>query len=394
MRRAVVPILFSCVMIFLAGCTQTSNDDITPGKIVEIRIPAPSLAGNLLGDPTEQPLSIYLPPDYDASVDKRYPVLYLLHGFTGTNRTWMIDPDSRVNDPIPGAANGNYQHKGALQSGKLDSIIAAGTVPELIIVAPNGRNTFKHSFYVNSPVTGNWEDYVVKDVVDFIDANFRTLPTASSRGIAGHSGGGNGALYLAMRHSQVFGSVYAMSPCCIGASLSLPSLALTESGEPSQFWQDVFIPMNALSSTDQLPEVFTDRSEDFWMNTRVAAGAAFVPNTDRAPFYGDYLFELREEGLVFNEEAYERRIAHSNYHRIDDYEDGLRSLRGVFIDWGEHEMEPLAFGNAEFVEALSLRRIPYIAEIYAGGNHGNMFAERLETRGLEFFAETLEFSEK
>jgi len=392
LRRVFYSALTSCSLIFLAGCANSAVADVASGEIVEIVIPAPSLSDNLLGDPSEQPVSIYLPPSYDSSSDKRYPVVYLLHGFTGTNRTWMIDPDGPDLKPVPGSANGNYQHEGVLQSERLDSIMAAGIVPELIIVAPNGRNTYKHSFYVNSPVTGNWEDYVVEDVVGFIDAHFRTIPTASSRGIAGHSGGGNGALYLAMRHPQVFASVYAMSPCCSGANFSLPSLVATETGEPNQFWQDVYTSIGSLSSLDQLPMVFTDRPEDFYRNAELAAAAAFAPNPDRPPFYGDYLFELREGHLVRNENAYERRMDHSVYRLIEKHEDALRSLRGMFIDWGEHEMEPLALGNAEFVEALALRRIPYISEIYAGGYHGNMITERLESRGLKFFAETLQYS--
>ena len=141
LRRVFYSALISCALALLAGCANSSVDDIASGKIVDIAIPAPSLSGNLLGDPSEQPVSIYLPPSYDSSSDKRYPVLYLLHGFTGTNRTWMIDPDGPDLEPVPGAANGNYQHEGVLQSERLDLIMAAGIVPELIIVAPNGRNT-------------------------------------------------------------------------------------------------------------------------------------------------------------------------------------------------------------------------------------------------------------
>ena len=106
----------------------------------------------------------------------------------------------------------------------MDSLISAGTIPELIIVAPNGRNAYKHSFYLNSTVTGRWEDYVVEDVVGFVDANYRTLLGLAVRGIAGHSGGANGAFFIAMRHSDVFGAVYAMAPCCSGETFSLPPL--------------------------------------------------------------------------------------------------------------------------------------------------------------------------
>ena len=392
MRKSFETILVSCLILLLAGCTDESNLATPHGSIAEIIIPAPSLEGNLLGDPTEQRLTIYLPPGYDSSSDKRYPALYLLHGFTGTNRTWMIDPDSPATEPILDSRDGSYQHAGMIKREHLDSIIATGVVPELIIIAPNGRNTYKHSFYVNSPVTGDWEDFIVEDVVNYVDANYRTLPTASSRGVVGHSGGGNGALFLAMRHSDVFGSVYAMAPCCLGPMYSLPPLESPGTGKLTPFWQEVYSRIGALSTVDQLPNTFTDRPEDFWVNAEFAAGAAYAPNPDRAPLYADYLYEIRDGKLVRNESAIQRRLALSAFHLIDQHEADLRSLRGILIDYGEHEMDSLVSGNSEFAKALAGRGIPFVLEVYAGGNHGNMVAERFETRGLAFFADTLQFS--
>ena len=392
MRKLLDAFVVSCSILFLAGCADESELATTPGSVVEIVIPAPSLAGNLLGDPAQQRLSVYLPPGYDSSTDKRYPVLYLLHGFTGTNRTWMIDPDSPANEPVADSRDGNYQHAGMIERKRLDSIIAAGVVPELIIVAPNGRNAYKHSFYVNSPVTGNWEDYIVEDVVNYVDANYRTLLSASSRGIVGHSGGGNGALFLAMRHADVFGSVYAMAPCCLGPMYSLPPLENPDIGEPTPFWQEVYSRISALSTVDQLQNTFTDRPEDFWVNAEFAAGAAYAPNPDRAPLYADYLYEMRDGNFVRNESAIQRRLALSAFHLIDQHEADLRSLRGILIDYGEYEMASLVSGNAEFARALARRGVPFVLEVYAGGDHGNMIAERFETRGLEFFADVLQFA--
>ena len=392
MHNSFNAILVSCLFLLQAGCTDQPKLVTTHGSITEIVIPAPTLEGNLLGDPAEQRLSIYLPPGYDSSPDRQYPVLYLLHGFTGTNRTWMIDPDSPANKPDSDPRDGNYQHAGMLNREYLDSVILAGDIPELIIVAPNGRNAYKHSFYVNSPVTGNWEDYVVKDVVNYLDANYRTLPVAPSRGIAGHSGGGNGALFLAMRHPDIFGSVYAMAPCCLGPMWSLPPLENPVSGEPTPFWQEVYSRIGAVTSIDQLPNTFTDRPEDFWVNAEFAAGAAYSPNPDRAPLYADYLYEIHDRNLVRNESAIQQRLALSAFHLIDQHEADLRSLRGILIDYGEHEMDSLVYGNSEFARAIAAKGIPVVLEIYAGGNHGNMIAERFETRGLEFFADTLQVS--
>ncbi len=379
------------VALCLSGCTREAAPSAASGSIVEIVVSAPSLEGNLLGDPAEQRLSVYLPPGYDDSPDRRYPVLYLLHGFTGTNRTWMIATDSAAAGPAADPRDGGYQYAGFLSQERLDAILTSGGVPELIIVAPNGRNAFKHSFYVNSPVTGNWEDYVVNDVVSFIDANYRTLPTPASRGIAGHSGGANGALFLAMRHADVFGSVYAMAPCCSGRTFSLPPLEDPDSGEPTPFWRDVYTRVNALSSTDELPNTFTDRLEDFYVNEELAASAAFLPNEDRPPLYSDYLFEMSDGRLTLNDDALERRLALSVYRLIDQHESDLRSLNGILIDYGEHEMVDLVGGNAEFAEVLARRGIPFVLEVYEGGDHGNMVADRLESRGLSFFAESLQF---
>jgi len=393
MQRPFDAISILCSILLLAACADDRETATTLGSITEIVVPAPSLEGNLLGDPAKQRVSIYLPPGYDSSPNKRYPVLYLLHGFTGTNKTWMIDPESPTNDSHAESPDGNYGSAGMLKADRLDSIIAAGVVPEIIIAAPNGRNAHKHSFYVNSPVTGNWETYVVEDVVNYVDANYRTLPTPSSRGIAGHSGGGNGALFLAMRNSHVFGAVYAMAPCCLGPRLSLPSSSeLFESGELGPIWTNVFSRIGALASVDQIPPAFTDRREDFLVNTQIASGAAYAPNPDRPPFYADYLYEARDGDLVRNESTFERRMALSNYYLIDKHEDDLRSLHGILIDYGEHETEPLVSGTSEFAKAIAERGIPFVLEVYAGGDHGNMIAERFETRGLRFFADTLQFS--
>lgn len=380
------------VLLISIGCTQEGVTQGHSGRIFEITIPAPSLEGNLLGDPTEQPMSIYLPPGYDAWPDKRYPVLYLLHGFKGTNRTWMLDPALLANGPLPALADGGYGHEGKLKTDRLDAIIASGTIPELIIVAPNGWNAYKHSYYVNSVVTGNWEDYIVEDVVGYVDANYRTFAKASSRGLAGHSGGGNGSLYLGMRHPDVFGSVYAMAPCCTGSEFSMASFEADDTGELTPFWQPVFTRLHALKSKDDLPAARLSIQEDFWVNANLAAGAAYSPNPDRPPLYADYLYEQRNGELVRNKAAFERRRANWIYHMIDEYEDNLRSLKGLLIDYGEHEIPSLVAGNAEFAEALGRRGIPFTLEVYAGGTHGNMVTERMETRGFEFFAETLEFS--
>ena len=389
-RTPIRSVLVLVALVLMAGCAATPKNPPS-GKIEEVIIPAPSLAGNLLGDPTEQRLSIYLPPGYDAAAEKRYPVLYLLHGFTGTNRTWLMPPGAVPDDP---PTDNGYGRAGFVDPAFLDASIAAGEIPAIIIVAPNGNNANKHSFWVNSPVTGNWEDYVADNVVGYIDANYRTLAAPASRGVAGHSGGANGALFLAMRHADIFGAVYAMSPCCVGPNFSLPfsDAALSGAGDLSAIGQEVFTRLANMTSRDEIPPAFTDNRADFWINTQIAAGAAYAPNPDKPPFYADFLFNMVDGEFVLDKTAVERRKTKANYYLVAGHEDDLRSLRGVFIDYGEYEEDALASGAAGFTNALAERRIPFTLEIYAGGDHGNMIKERFETHGLPFFAATLEFA--
>jgi enterochelin esterase-like enzyme len=97
----------------------------------------------------------------------------------------------------------------------MDSLVAATAIPEFLVIMPDANNALEASFYANSPVTGGWEDFVVRDLVGSIDRTYRTDGRAVRRAIAGHSMGGFGALALGFRHPATFGLIYAMSPCCL-----------------------------------------------------------------------------------------------------------------------------------------------------------------------------------
>jgi S-formylglutathione hydrolase len=147
-------------------------------RIVEAQVTSAGLAHNLFGDSTEQTVAIYLPAAYDAQPQRRFATVYLLHGYADT--------------PAPGVAK-------ILQE-LMDRLLASSKIEPMIVVAPNGLNRLLGSFYTNSEVTGNWEDYIVRDVVNYVDRNFRTIATAESRGLSGHSMGGYGSLMLAFKH--------------------------------------------------------------------------------------------------------------------------------------------------------------------------------------------------
>lgn len=359
-RFAVV--LFICVLFVFPSQAQQDAKQTVAGKIVNLKIPAPSLKGNLFGDPTEQNVSVYLPPSYDTSPTKRYPVVYLLHAFGFGKVVWINDQAFNILPILNGLING-------------------GKVREMIVVAPNARNALNGSFYLNSATTGNWEDYIFRDVVGYIDANYRTLARASSRGIAGFSMGGFGAVSIGMKHADVFSAIYALSPCCLAME--------GEFLEPLPAWTE-------LSKATSIDEVVNlPRTPDkFWTRAFAALSAAFSPNAEKKPFYGDFLYREENGKLMRNEAVMVKWKAKMPLYMVDEYKSNLLALRGIFLDYGQNEQFKHIHFVALFSKALAERSIPHSFEIYAGGDHGNKVKERLEKRVFSFFSERLDFSEQ
>lgn len=185
-------LLFITILVLFLNHLSAQN--LPKGKVVVEKFLAPSLQGNRGGEDPVRRLTIYLPPGYENS-KQRYPVIYYLHGF-GVNDSLMM----------------KWQGFKEL----MDSAISIGKIKQVILVLPNSDTHFGGSFYTNSSLTGNWSDNIAKDVVNYIDKKYRTIPDKNSRGLTGHSMGGNGALKIAMLYVNVFGAVYALSPAFLG----------------------------------------------------------------------------------------------------------------------------------------------------------------------------------
>lgn len=362
-RLKIFKLIFSIVLVISfapAALAQAPAPATAPGKLVEVKVPAPSLKGNLLGDPTEQSVSVYLPPSYDASPAKRFPTLYLLHGFTANNKAWTTN---------------GYQ--GMSLQPLMDEMIRSGKIREMIVVAPNGWNAYRGAFYTNSSVTGNWEDYIFRDLVQNIDANYRTLAKSESRGIAGHSMGGYGAVTLAMKHPDIFSAVYALSPCCLGMEGDITS--------DNPAWLKTI----RLTSTDQL-KPRPESMDDFFQIAFIAVSASFSPNPAHTPFYVDFPYKEHEGRLEKNENVYAMWRAKMPLYMIDENKESLLKLRGIFIDYGQkEEFSHIRITSQLFSKALAERSIPHVFEIYEGGDHGNKIRQRIETRLMQFFSEKL-----
>jgi enterochelin esterase-like enzyme len=94
---------------------------------------------------------------------------------------------------------------------------------EMILVLPDSKTLHNGSMYWSSVTTGDFEQFIARDLVAYIDAHYRTLPNRLSRGLVGHSMGGYGATRIGMKHSDVFRSLYIMSPCCLAPRQAGPN---------------------------------------------------------------------------------------------------------------------------------------------------------------------------
>jgi len=214
------------------------------GTLVWDRIESPSLEGNLLGDSATRSLAVYLPPSYETS-DEIYPSFYLLHGYGGG----------------PGGYTGSVK-------ASIDSMIRNGNAGEMIIVFVDGYNKFQGSFYRSSEVIGDYEGYITKDLVDYVDSNYRTIPHRRSRGITGHSMGGHGSMYLALKYPDVY------------------SVVVSQGGlyHNNSNWFISFV--KGTASVD--PKDWGEMNAIFWM-TRAVLGylAGTSPDPDNPPFFVD-----------------------------------------------------------------------------------------------------------
>lgn len=336
--RLVVAALFA----FSCCCAQSRIEDAT--------IHSPGLEHNPLGDPADQPVSIYLPAAYFQHTDQRFPVVVFLHGYS---------------DPTP-----RHQAASLLQGG-LDHVMSSGKAQPMIVVFPNGINKYKGAFYANSSVDGNWDDYITRDVVAYVDTHYRTTHTT---GIAGHSMGGYGALTLAFRHPETFSAVYAMSPCCTDMVADL--------GPENRAWTQVA----RLTSPDQVPQALAEGQ--FFVAAMSAMDAALAPDAN-AQTFGDAPF-YRENGRVAtNPAAYAVILSKMPVHMVGPFLANIQKLKGIRIEYGAADEFPhIPLGAQRLSTALSDAGVPNTLEVFEG-DHVNRVLERFAFHMIPWMSEQL-----
>jgi len=316
------------------------------GSVDHITVHGKALEGNLEADSPDREVTVYLPPSYAGNQTRRYPVVYLLHGYGGRDDTF----NGRLAN-LPESA---------------DRLAAAQGFSELIVVTPNAFTLHKGSMYSNSVTSGDWETFVAQDLVAYVDGHYRTIAKRMSRGLAGHSMGGYGAVRIGMKRPDVFSSLYIMSACCLTANTNPRPEAMA--------------PAEAIKTRQQAEEAA--RAPGFGPSVNLASAAAWSPNPNNPPLYRDLPVK---DGKV-RPDIVAKWAANAPLAMLDHYVTALKSYYGIAIDIGTKDN--LIAGNRQLHEAMTRLTIAHSYEEY-DGDHTNMVGERIGRNVLPFFSKNL-----
>src|SRR5918911_3339160 len=276
----------------VAAQVQTEVPPVVPGAkpvmVEHIKVHGTALEGNLEGNGVDRDVFVFLPPSYTKEKSRRYPVVYALHGYSIGAEQWS--QEIHVPQTIEGA-------------------FALGA-KEMIVVLPDSKTVHNGSMYSSSATTGDFENFIARDVVSYIDAHYRTIPNRNSRGLVGHSMGGYGASRIGMKHPDVFGSLYIMSPCCLVARGAGPANAANE-----ETLEAVKTPADSAKLS-------------FFARAQLATAAAWSPDPKNPPLYLD----LPTKDGVPQPDVLARWAANAPLAFVDQYVGSLRRYRAIAID--------------------------------------------------------------
>jgi len=350
MRLAAAFLLAGTASPLLAQATTNAPPPVTGARAVtvqHIKVHAPTIEGNLEGDSADRDVLVVLPPSYATDAKRRYPVLYALHGYSIGAEQWVKEIH------VPQTIEGAFA-KGAR---------------EMIVVFPDSKTIHNGSMYSSSVTTGDFETFIARDLVRYIDTHYRTIPDRLSRGLAGHSMGGYGTARIGMKHPDMFGAIYMMSPCCLSARTAGP------------------VDPQAAAALEAIKSPAESASLPFLQRVQLASAAAWSPDPKNPPLYLD----LPTKDGVVQPEVLAKWAANAPLAFVDQYIGNLRQYRAIAMDVGDQD--GLRIDAAKLHEAMDRYGIANSFEIYPGTHVSNV-AFRFQDHVIPFFSEHLAFDRK
>jgi len=330
------------------------------GRFDELTLASEALQGNPLGDPSERPLWVYLPPGYEEDPDRRYASVYAIQGLTGQLDMW--------------------RNRSAFRPSFLelaDELFAAGEAPPCVLVFVDCWTSLGGSQFLDSPATGRYHTYLCDEIVPFVDRRYRTLNAPGHRGIIGKSSGGYGAMVTPMLRPDLFGGLATHAGDALFEVCYLPELrdaarALRDhhDGSFDGFWADF-----------RSRPAFSQGADATLMNVwcMAACYSADEDGTVRLPY--DPLTARLDD------EVWERWLKWDPVRMAPRHAEALRAMRAIYIDAGKHDEYFLDLGAEAFRRALEQIGVTDVRfELFDGG-HGSI--EYRYPIALKYLAERL-----
>ena len=345
----------------LSAQVQTIVPAVVPGAkpvaVEHIKVHSAAMEGSLEGEAVDRDVIVFLPPSYKLNPHRRYPVVYALHGYSIGAEQWTHE--IHVPQTIEGAT--------------------AQGAAEMIVVLPDSKTIYNGSMYSSSVTTGDFERFISHDVVAYIDAHYRTLANRESRGLVGHSMGGYGASRIGMKHSDVFGALYIMSPCCLspmgGGGFG-----------PADKMKEMAIATEKKVAEAKSPADAATLFPGFGA-AQLATAAAWAPNPKNPPLY----FDLPTKDGAPVPEVQAKYTANAPLAFVDQYIGNLKQYRAISIYVGDQD--GLRFDAGKLHGILDSYGIANTFEIYSG-THTSAVADRFQNHVLPFFSKNLCSSER
>lgn len=339
------------------------NIDFPQGRLIMVEHVSRVLADNPLGDPAVRRVGVWLPPQYDEGAKRgrgrRYPVLYDLVGFTGS-----------------GLAHMNWRPFDENVPERAARLVHEGAMGPAIIVFPDCFTSLGGNQYINSPAIGRYADYLTREIVPFIDREFRTLASRDHRGCFGKSSGGYGSIIHGMRYPETWGAIAdhsgdAYFDLCYLADWPRTLNELDKYRRKKRRPGPIDAARDATLAADGRDDGRVrrflaamwekDKLSDAEIHAVMELAMAASYDPDRREALGFRVpFNLETGELL--PKRWARWLEHDPVQLVGKFAANLKTLRGIFIDCGWRDQYHLHYGARLLSKRLTDHHVRHVYE--------------------------------
>lgn len=313
-----------------------------PGTIHRLTLDSTALAGNRLGDPTTRIVDVYVPHGHDGS---GLPLLVDLVGFTAG-----------------GPAHTNWKSFSENVPERLDRLIGDGRMAPVVVAFPDCYSRLGGNQYVNSPILGNYEDFLIAEMLPLVENRF-SCGGNGRRAVFGKSSGGFGSLVHAMRHPDIWAAAASHSGDAGFENLYIPEFpgtlrALAKSGNSIEQWLTAFEGKDKIDGKDTLVLMI------------LAQAASFDPDPDPETFLGLRL-PVTLDTCELIEDRWANWLQWDPARMVEKHADAIGGLKGFFLDCGTEDQYNILYGTRRVHRTLDARGIAHRYEEFPD-NHSSV----------------------